>query len=427
MGDDPRSPFQRDRDRVLFSTPLHRLAEITQVISPDGHAFHNRLTHTLEVAQIGQRMTQRFIKGAPELQAEGLLDPDVVEAACLAHDLGHPPFGHVAEQTLDELGQEHGGGGFEGNAQSYRIVTRLALHASAHEDQGLDLTAATLNAILKYPWLRSADQQGHTKFGAYHSDLEAFDFARSLTPDLGDGRSLEAQIMDHADAIAYAVHDMIDFYQAGLLPLEDVFRQGGVEIFVTTLEGKNRAEKLTSGTNMTVLDARKTVTDMAQAHLNLQQAYAGEKDEQYQLKEIASRLINRYITAPTIDTSGSYPKLIIPQKHLIEINFLKELIWHYIINRSQLGTQQEGMRYIVKGLFEIYRRTIKNDGDRRLIPAIFHKEFDEIAGREEPAFRRRQVRLAIDIVANLSDRQAARLFSRLRGMDLGKITDFIAG
>lgn len=427
-GGDPRSPFQRDRDRLLFSRELHRLAEITQVISPEGHTFHNRLTHTLEVAQIGQRMSQRLLLDHPELEEEELLNPDVVEAACLAHDLGHPPFGHVAEQALDELGKEHKGGGFEGNAQSFRIVTRLGIHSNANDGRGFDLTAATLNAVLKYPWKRKKNDKGHSKFGAYESDDESFQFARALMPGLQRERSLEAQVMDHADAIAYAVHDMIDFYQAGLLPLEDVFRAGAVDVFITKLEENGRAEKLLDGTGLKVLDVRRIANGLATSAVNIQQAYSGTRDEQFQMKELASRLINRYITAPevVVKKGHSYPLLEIPPAHLVEINFLKELIWHYIINRPQLGTQQEGMRYIIQGLFEVYRRTIKDSGDKRLIPAMFHPDFDDLKGRKGKTVQPRQTRLAIDIVASLSDKQAMTLYGRLRGMNLGKVTDFIA-
>ena len=297
--------------------------------------------------------------------------------------------------------------GFEGNAQSFRIVSRLSVHRLRNESFGLDLTAATLNAILKYPWMHKMDVPGHQKFGAYKTDQDAFEYTRKLTPRLGRGQCLEAQIMDHADAIAYAVHDMIDFYKAGLLPLEDVFKEKGVEIFISGMTERGRVDKLTQDTGRQLDDCRESITVMAGKYLTIQQAYGGTREEQYQMKEISSALIERYIMAPQIAWKGKTPRLEIPPKHLEEIAFLKELIWHYIINRPQLGTQQEGMRHIIRELFSIYDTTIKEkSGDRRIIPAFFIPEFEEIAGRSGKKFMLRRTRLAIDIVAGFSDNQA---------------------
>src|SRR6478609_9031210 len=121
---DYRAPSQRDRDRVLYSSSFRRLAEVTQVVAANsGYVFHNRLTHSLQVAQVGRRIAEKLNLLQPETKE--FVDPDVVEAACLAHDLGHPPFGHIAEQKLNELAGADIDG-FEGNAQSFRIVTRLS-------------------------------------------------------------------------------------------------------------------------------------------------------------------------------------------------------------------------------------------------------------------------------------------------------------
>ena len=130
---DSRTPAQKDRDRLLYSSSLRRLAQITQVVSADvSHVFHNRLTHSFQVAQVGRRLAERLLKVHPaEVDNSDGLDPDVVEAACQAHDLGHPPFGHTAEQELNELAGPDIDG-FEGNAQSFRIVTKLAQHSPLH-------------------------------------------------------------------------------------------------------------------------------------------------------------------------------------------------------------------------------------------------------------------------------------------------------
>jgi len=169
---DQRTPGQRDRDRVLYTSALRRLAGITQVVSPtEGVLFHNRLTHTLEVAQIGRRLAEHFAKDSDLVAAVGGLDPERVEAAALAHDLGHPPFGHTAEVELDRLVTDSGVlDGYEGNAQAFRIVTRLAVRNERFP--GLNLTRATLNAILKYPWTRQAGGAKNRKWGVYRNEQE---------------------------------------------------------------------------------------------------------------------------------------------------------------------------------------------------------------------------------------------------------------
>ena len=178
-----RTPAQRDRDRILYSTAFRRLAEVTQVVrASEGHLVHNRLTHVLKVAQIGRRIAERLIKlnDPDQIRLLGGLDPDVVEAAGLAHDLGHPPFGHVAEKELQKVCKELSSEAFEGNAQSFRIVTKYSVRNDQRgEVLSLDLTRATLNAILKYPWLESA---GKRKWGVYVAEKTEYENARSAAP-----------------------------------------------------------------------------------------------------------------------------------------------------------------------------------------------------------------------------------------------------
>ncbi len=208
---DQRLEPQRDRDRVLYSSAFRRLAGVTQVVAADeGDFYHNRLTHTIKVAQVARRVAEHLVNTA---HAGAFIDPDVCEAAALAHDLGHPPFGHVGEMTLDECVVGQGlADGFEGNAQSFRIVTRLALRRP--DFPGLNLTRATLAAILKYPWLRQergSDQKRHAKYGAYSTEADVLAWARELAPSGSLQRGVEAEIMDWADDVTYAVHDIEDF------------------------------------------------------------------------------------------------------------------------------------------------------------------------------------------------------------------------
>ena len=220
--------FRVDLERIRFSPYFSRLSAVTQVISQSGAglAVHNRLIHSVKVAAVARAIAMPLLRDTGEhgqIVAElGGCDPVVVQAAASAHDVGHPPFGHLGERALDRLARDRFRlrEGFEGNAQTYRILRRLDEHAV--QGVGLNLTRAVRAGVLKYPWRRGEGGTrrgaGSDKFSMYVVDAaDALD-ALSAYPGIEPGQqTIECSVMDIADDIAYSLHDLDDFYRAGLL------------------------------------------------------------------------------------------------------------------------------------------------------------------------------------------------------------------
>jgi dGTPase len=414
---DQRTPGQKDRDRILYSLAFRRLANVTQVVGPlEGYVFHNRLTHTLEAAQIAGRLAENFRRITPECQPH--IDADVVACAAMAHDLGHPPFGHAGEDELNLLATEKYGleDGFEGNAQSFRIVTRLA-ELNLTCQCGLDLTRASLNAILKYPKIASAvpKKPQPRKFGAYDSDRKLFEWTRFRGPG-GDRQSVEAQIMDLADDIAYSVHDVDDFYRAGLLPIDQF--AGAQTAFLDFLEMWT-AE---GGPDLGPAEIRQLTNLLELIRLDL--PYRGTRSERAGLRSFTSGQIGRFVGAVTLapDPVTTWRVDISPVRRL-EIDFLKRLVWVFVIANSRLATVQAGQRRVVRDLVEFYVDAIKRT-KLDALPPLF-REDAEVVTLIEGADSKEAVRLAIDMVATLADEQATRLARRITGLDVGSIHEHL--
>jgi dGTPase len=275
-----RSPFERDRARVLHSAAFRRLAAKTQVHTAGSDDFlRTRLTHSLEVAQIAREMGARL--GC---------DPDVVDVAGLAHDLGHPPFGHNGEDALDAVAQECGG--FEGNAQTLRVLTRLEAKV---DGAGLNLTRASLDATCKYPWPR---RDGQRKFGVYADDAEIFAWVRDGVA--GETRCLEAQVMDWADDVAYSVHDVEDGVHGGYLALDRLVADADERAALC-------ADVAAAYSAETPGDLAEVLTDLlADRALAPLVGYDGSYRAQAALKGATSVQIGRFVAAAVEATKAEY-------------------------------------------------------------------------------------------------------------------------
>jgi dGTPase len=401
------------------------LGGVTQVVwaEEEGHLLHNRLTHSLKVAQVGRRLAETFQRGhnvdeKVRFDDFGGLDPDVVEAACLAHDLGHPPFGHAAEDVLQECAEKSGAqDGFEGNAQSFRIVTRLAV--LREDKQGLDLSRATLNAILKYPW-RSREKAlgGGKKFGVYDDDLDWYEWARAHMGLRKGRRSLEAELMDWADDITYAVHDVEDFYRAGLIPTSRLGRPGDQDMpALANLVRKHWEPKF--GTLPTDSDLEKGA-GVAFAMLPSVEPFRGTRSGRSALKQGTSALIQRFTKGTRLTRRG----LELDYSVGLEVSLLKQLTRHFVIRDAALSTQQVGQKRIVRELFSAYLDALARE-DFGIFPASATEEARRVV--EHGRTRGQQVRFVVDIVAGMTEKQAIKVHRRLTGVDFGSFLDPAVG
>lgn len=383
-----RSEFQRDRARVLHSYAFRRLADKTQVAVPGEDDFpRTRLTHSLEVAQIGR-----------EIGAALGCDPDLVDAAGLAHDIGHPPFGHNGEAALDRLAA--GCGGFEGNAQTLRILTRLeakVLDGDGHP-AGLNLTRAALDAACKYPWPRG---DGSAKFGYYPADGAAFTWMRAGTPQ--GRRCLEAQVMDWADDVAYSVHDVEDGVHAGLIRIEALDSAARATVCRTAAEHYSPLSAEALAPVFDELLDLPTLRDLA--------GYDGSYRAQASAKRATSELTGRFVGAAVHATRAAHGNeplgryaadLVVPVAIAAECALLKALAARFVMYRPEAVELQQAQRRLLDELVE----AIQAGAPGCLDPAAA-AAWRTADGAAE------QMRIVIDQVAKLTDSSASAWHQRL--------------
>ena len=384
-----RGPFERDRARVLHSAALRRLAAKTQVVEVGSGDFpRTRLTHSLECAQIGR-----------EFGAVVGCDPDLVDAACLAHDLGHPPFGHNGESALADYAAACGG--FEGNAQSLRLLTRLEAKVPG---AGLNLTRATLDATLKYPW---PARPGEVKFGVYSGDAEVFRWIRDGAP--AETLCLEAQVMDWSDDVAYSVHDVEDGLQAGLITLK-ALRDPAEQRAVADLTAAGYCAP-----------GSVTVEELCQVFAGLltlpcwPAGFDGGLESLAALKNLTSELIGRFCRSAQDATLTAAPaaagrrrltryaaNLVVPRQQRLECALLKGVTARYVMARAGAAASQARERELIGELAAAVEA-----GAPATLDPVFRPGW-EAAGTD--ASRRRVV---VDQIASLTDTSANAWHRRL--------------
>lgn len=392
-----RSDFARDRARVLHSSALRRLAAKTQVLSPTaGSDFsRNRLTHSLEVAQVGREL------------ADSLgLDPDVVDTACLAHDLGHPPFGHNGERALNDWAVDIGG--FEGNAQTLRLLTRIEPKVFGDDGRsyGLNLTRASLDASCKYPWPSAQgipDPSGRSKFGFYDDDTAAFEWLRAGAPDRQ--RCIEAQVMDLSDDIGYSVHDFEDAVVNGYVDVTAlgarVDHESLVDSMFDWIGGEHSHDELIAAFDR--LDNLDIWIDR----------WDGSRQAHGRLKNLTSQLIGRFAAGAVQATREAFPQaslarfgadIVIPREIQAEIAVLKGIVAAFVMSTNARRPIYAQQRDILSELADVLLWSAPKNLD-----AGFTADWN---GAETDAQRKRAV---VDQVASLTDQSAMAWHQRLVG------------
>ena len=381
-----RTEFVRDRARVIHSAALRRLAAKTQVAVPWENDFQRtRLSHSLECAQIGRELGESL--GA---------DPDLLETACLSHDLGHPPFGHNGEEALAAVATSCGG--FEGNAQSFRLLTRIEAKTVDENGKsvGLNLTRASLDAATKYPWAREVNSR---KFGVYDDDSQIFSWVRAGAPS--GKQCIEAQIMDWADDCAYSVHDLEDAIFAG---------QVSVATFEADLPSLHAEMMSSYGSDATAEEAQDALARLQKLSC-WPKYFDGSHRSLARLKDSTSQLIGRFVLSAEVATRQAYgdgpltrynADLEIPREQQVEVDFLKGVAGFYLISAATSQERYAKQQTLIHELVEMLYTAAPAELD-----PIFENDWKVATNDEE------RLRVVIDKIASLTDPGAYALHAYL--------------
>ncbi|MBA0125923.1 dNTP triphosphohydrolase [Haloechinothrix sp. YIM 98757] len=484
--------FRTDRDRIATSPFFARLGGVTQVVSTtDSGLLHNRLTHSLKVAQVARAIADRLTADASDaavVDKLGGCDPDVVEAAALAHDLGHPPFGHLGEQVLDEVARERFGltDGFEGNAQTFRILTTTDVRGPTAV--GLDLTAAVRAAVLKYPWARLGVPQPHpsamavpprgagepaeapgtgsSKYSAYFTELDDVaqarePFRRYIEPWQ---QTVEASVMDTADDIAYAIHDLQDFHRIGVLQQASVageleqWTRHALELStvpeerMATRDGRSgysleRLRRRLHAKDSWIVDDDAFAYAVARVRRELVDGllaavFDGSVEAEQAIAEFSTRwterLVEGIVLTESPSTRSGHVTLRTEQWH--EVQILKWVHSRFVLLRPDLALHQRGQASLLRNLVRELDEWVRDGSEWYRIPRRLHDlvelattEYQRLdrdspellrlarpagAGHEYDIRTLARGRAIVDFVASLTDKQGVALLDSLSGRAL---------
>ncbi|WP_179273109.1 MULTISPECIES: deoxyguanosinetriphosphate triphosphohydrolase family protein [unclassified Rhodococcus (in: high G+C Gram-positive bacteria)] len=456
-----RDCFEIDFDRVLYSAEFRRLAGVTQVISPqDDYVFHDRLTHSLKVSQMAARIASYLRRsyeaghGKGSASSELKVNPTVCATAGLIHDIGHPPFGHAAETVLQEAlnaGVKIGRGtnralladSFEGNAQSMRAIARLSMRKHREKEQrGMNLTWRTLAAASKYPWTRDQQPQFYKttgeKWGFYDSERDYLDLLvekRLIEPaQIGNAKNVEASIMDWADDIAYAVHDVEDFFRAGRIPLHSLslsWESRDDDENGTWNQLLRRTSEKVSSYYSKQEDAPTLgdISELAAEHIVTwlpSHPFDGSHRSHADIHTFGSAITTFLQSSCSIKNSavGNGHALLISPEARIIAEFLKSTTVTFVINDPVVATMQRGQSTAIRDVFEYLLETTlksfsKNDSwlAQRSLPPRLREYVGTSYAEAEPSDSEDALaaRGVVDFLCSLTDKQTSLLHQRITG------------
>lgn len=470
---DYRTPAERDRGRLGYSEYLRRLAGVTQVVSPElaSAQMHSRSSHTHKVAMIAREIADHIVRSLPHnkkwndvVAVSGGLDIAACEAAGLAHDIGHPPFGHAGEDALDNYLVGHKvPDGFEGNAQTFRTVTRLD-RVKGTTEFGLNLTDVTLAAILKYPYAKKQpyEDEDNRKFGAYLDDAERLAQVRASVLGLSEGeedpgrQTLEASIMDLADDVAYAIHDLEDFLAAGLIDVGLVKQDINASLGHAGITAQQRIDKDFSGANFTAKGntfAPPPVFVRSTAkHRDRYKPYFNDRDYAAALHDVDNFLnrlkdpdtqdygmnlrlllrvfVSDFFKAIELDEHPPYedgPSVFLTSEAWHQMQVLKSITRHYLVSRPRMGSMQRAQTRTIEILMDGLADWICSDPKEHALPptllvilALNQVELPENPGKLPHAevLSSRHYRALADYVCTMSDSEALMRSQWLAGTEV---------
>lgn len=467
---DRRSPSEKDLHRIVYSGYIQRLSGVTQVVTPgtDNPALHSRSVHSAKVAYLAKSIATNMIRHSNEglttrdgakiadvISLHGGLDIPACEAAGWAHDIGHPPFGHIGEHIIDKWLREsdEAANGFEGNAQTFRALVRL--DRKGPDSLGLELTNVALAAVQKYPWLRDInDPRRADKFGSYITEEADLKRARAWftescattaeIPDRTFMQSLEASVMDVADDITYAMHDLQDFILAKVLSPLAVARdlRTASDRFKSTFEDDDRRNLLPQGPRTFIEDARKLRTryaqyfdetlykdslDWAATFLSSLDVQEGEDpDAIASVRGLIAERIGSLVDAVEIFSTPAWPAgpaVNLEQETWHKVQVLKRITRAYVIETPLIGLHQAAQHTAMTELLQGLEQWCARDESGRSLPLALRAHLRlnrSIAG--DPATKDVTRRSIVDYCCGLTDEQAYQLAGIIQGHKIPRVT-----